>query len=163
MNNLEQIQVVLAQTGMEEELASMRDRCMKDSLMAVGRYDPVRVRQRLLSDYDAHETHLILNPDGLLLGFFCLRKTDEGWYLRHLYVDLPYQGKGLGALVLRWIGTNIRLTTLSLNTLKGSPAKDFYLKQGFHITSTDEWDHYLTKNYKDQERNWEVSNDKSRD
>lgn len=140
-----EIGIVNAWPGVENQLAEMRDRCMKQSLVAVGRYDSTRVRERLLADYDPNETYLLIASENSIVGFFCVRVKPDCHYLKHLYIDLPFQGAGLGSFVIAWIEETLKPTILRLNALRGSASNDFYLRNGFSITSSDEFDNYYEK------------------
>ena len=56
------------------------------------------------------------------------------YYIDQFYVKTDWQGKGTGSLFLKLIESEIRtekMNAIILNTEKGSPAENFYLKNGF--------------------------------
>ena len=122
-------------------LAELRVQAMRPSLEAVGRFDPDRARHRFLSTFRAGDTKTVL-LDGVVAGFFVVRRRADHLYLDHLYIAGAFQGRGLGrrcvddvkskALAL---GLPIRLTAL-----KGSPANQFYRACGFAPVSEDALD-----------------------
>lgn len=137
--------VVPAPPGVEDRLADLRSRAMRPSLEAVGRFDPVRVRQRLLADYDPAQTWVVQSAQGELLGFFCLVPLDDGLFLKHLYIDGPHQGRGLGAFVLGWIEATFDPARMVLNALKDSPSNRFYQNHGFQLVRVEEFDNVYEK------------------
>ena len=60
------VEVTTAKDG--GKLADLRVRAMKESLIAVGRFDPTRARARFLSDYCPEQTKIFYSSD-ILLGF----------------------------------------------------------------------------------------------
>lgn len=133
--------IALAEDG--TALAELRAQAMKASLMALGRYDEQRVRRRFLDTFVPQDTRLILREEALL-GFYVLRQRDDHYYLDHLYVQPQYQGEGIGGKVLTLIIQMAREHKLPvrLGALRGSPANDFYRKNGFRQTHEDEFDIY---------------------
>ena len=55
-----------------EDLASLRVEAMRESLERIGRFDPVRARQRFLSSFLAEHTRAIV-LEGQTVGFFVVR------------------------------------------------------------------------------------------
>ena len=56
------------------------------------------------------------------------------YYIDQFYVKTDWQGKGTGSLFLKLIESEIRtekMNAIILNTEKGFPAENFYLKNGF--------------------------------
>jgi hypothetical protein len=81
-------QVFLSQVSRSdgELLADLRVRAMKDSLEAVGRFDPIRAKNRFLDNFDPLFTHeILLNNERV--GFVVLKEMDDHFYLDHLYID----------------------------------------------------------------------------
>jgi|APHig6443717497_1056834.scaffolds.fasta_scaffold51278_3 N-acetylglutamate synthase-like GNAT family acetyltransferase len=125
--------------GQEFELAEVRARALKESLSAVGRYDETRVRRRLLDTYNNENTRAIY-LNGLLVGFYAIERQESAYYLRHLYLDCPYQNSGIGHTVIKEIINSCRDYPIKLNALKLSKANAFYLKHGFTKTGEEEFD-----------------------
>lgn len=128
-----------AQDSDKPQLADLRVQAMKPSLEILGRFDPIRVRDRLLTDFDAKNTQKIM-VDNQLAGFFTLIAKDGDLWLKHLYIST--QGQGLSKSVLDHVKTTARNQnkTLKLQALKLSPANQFYQKHGFVETHQEEWD-----------------------
>ncbi|WP_273689403.1 GNAT family N-acetyltransferase [Ketogulonicigenium vulgare] len=114
-------------------LADIRVAAMRDSLMAVGRFDETRARARLLDNFTPADTMLIYIGD--LMGFYVLRPRTDHLYLDHLYVKPEHQGQGVGRQViahLQGMGQVIRLIAL-----QDSAAAGFYAACGFRLLSSD--------------------------
>lgn len=128
--------------GQELELAELRARAMRDSLDTLGRYDEVRVRQRLLDSYQPRNTHVVYRQ-GKLIGFYVIEKCLDAYGLRHFYLDTPYQGQGFGEIILEHIQSFYTDLPIRLNALKGSRVNAFYQHHGFVKTGEEEYDfHY---------------------
>ena len=126
-------------------LADIRVAAMRPSLEAVGRFDPVRARERFLANYTADDTRLI-HAQGALAGFYVVRRRDDHLYLDHLYIHPDRQSGGLGRIVVEWVQENAREAQLPIKliALKNSKANDFYLSCGFAFVASDEFDnHYI--------------------
>lgn len=80
-----------------EELTSLRIAAMRESLERVGRFDPVRARERLLKSFYPEETDFI-RLDGENIGFYTFRRIEDGFSLDHLYVLPGYQSRGIGSV-----------------------------------------------------------------
>lgn len=127
-------------------LADLRVQAMKKSLLALGRFDPVRARERFLSGFDPQCTQRIFQDDRLV-GFWVLRTEEPTWLLDHLYVLPGYQSKGMGAQVLKHVFgmADDACRPLRLGALKGSRSNDFYLRHGFVKIEEGEWDIYYER------------------
>jgi ribosomal protein S18 acetylase RimI-like enzyme len=93
-------QVFLSQVNRSDGdlLADLRVRAMKESLEAVGRFDPIRAKNRFLDNFDPLFTQeILLNNERV--GFVVVKEMDDHFYLDHLYVDPQHQSKGVGAAV----------------------------------------------------------------
>ncbi|WP_236937806.1 GNAT family N-acetyltransferase [Frigidibacter mobilis] len=124
-----------------DRLATIRVEAMRPSLEAVGRFDPVRARDRFLDTYCHADTKIILTRDGVA-GFFVARKHAGHLYLDHLYVSIPFQGRGIGRRVINLLKTEARSCALPIRliALNGSPANEFYQSCGFASISRDALD-----------------------
>jgi ribosomal protein S18 acetylase RimI-like enzyme len=75
---------------------------MKESLEAVGRFDPIRAKNRFLENFDPLFTREILvNTERV--GFIVVKEVEDYLYLDHLYIDPQHQSKGIGAAVLKQV------------------------------------------------------------
>lgn len=132
---------VMAEDG--EALAALRVLAMRESLEAVGRFDPVRARSRFLSNFDPDITRKVVVA-GELAAFYMLRHEPAFLFIEHLYVHPDFQCGKIGSNLLCSI---IRLGVdsdkdIRLGALKGSRANKFYLSHGFVKTHAEEFDNY---------------------
>ncbi|MFL4474667.1 GNAT family N-acetyltransferase [Paeniglutamicibacter sp. MACA_103] len=124
-------------------IAELRADVLRDDLVRLGRYDPVRVRQRFLDGFEAGQTQVIL-VDGVEAGSLALRPTSDCQWIEHFYIDRCFQGRGLGGSVLAHVMTrHSDARAFRLNVLAGSPAQRLYLRHGFTIESEDPIDVYM--------------------
>lgn len=127
-------------------LAELRVVAMRDSLERIGRFDPVRARERFLSTFSAaHTRHIECN--GERVGFFVVRPHGQGLLLDHLYVHPLHQNKGIGSAVLAQIfgeadaeGMHVRV-----GVLRGSDSNRFYSQHGFVQVEQAEFDNYYVR------------------
>lgn len=129
-----------------QALADVRVAAMKESLQAVGRFDPVRARERFLSGFDPGCTQQIFQ-NGSRIGFWVLRQQEPTWLLDHLYVLPAYQSQGAGSQVLAHVSglADRAHRVLRLGALKGSRSNAFYLRHGFLKVDEGEWDIYYER------------------
>ena len=127
-------------------LADLRVLAMKDSLMALGRFDPIRARERLLSGFESGCTWQIFQ-NACLVGFWVLKPQEPVWLLDHFYVLPNHQDQGIGAQVLAHLFAQADLAgkALQLGAIKGSRSNDFYLRHGFVKVGEGEWDIYYER------------------
>lgn len=127
----------------KNELADIRIEAMRESLEAIGRFDPDRARRRFVDNFSALNTTKIIAGDRLL-GFYVL--VNHGHYLQldHLYIHPHSQGHGLGGQVLESIKREARQQSLPirLGALRESRSNEFYQQHGFLYTHEEEWDIY---------------------
>lgn len=130
-----------------EELLALRIAAMRESLEAVGRFNPDRARERLRKSFCPEQTAFIV-VDGQRIGFYTFRPADDGCFqLDHLYVHPDFQSRGIGSEVLRYLLAlaDASQTAVSLGALRDSPSNRFYQRHGFVQTAEDEWDIYYLR------------------
>src|SRR3954463_12767438 len=82
-----------------EALLALRIAAMRESLERIGRFDPVRARERFRSSFSAAFTrHVIV--DGARVGFVTVKPEAGGLLLDHLYISPSHQRRGIGSAVL---------------------------------------------------------------
>ena len=127
-------------------LVALRIAAMRPSLERIGRFDPVRARERFLAGFSpAHTRHIIVG--GERVGFVVVKPRDGGLLLDHLYLQPGHQGQGIGSAVLALIfaeadGLGRRLR---VGALRGSDANRFYARHGFVAVEEGEWDVYYER------------------
>ncbi|MET0258938.1 MAG: GNAT family N-acetyltransferase, partial [Methylobacterium sp.] len=119
---------------------------MQQSLERIGRFDEQRAFERFRSTFKPEHTRLILTA-GKLAG--CVAMTPEGGelLLEHFYLYPAFQGRGLGAAVLKHLMVEADEVSqpIRLSVLRESDAGRFYRRFGFVETSQDDFDIYLTR------------------
>lgn len=129
-----------------ESLVEIRIAAMRESLEALGRFDPVRARNRFLEGFSpAHTRHI--NFGNQRAGFVAIKPKDNALLLDHLYVLPAFRGKGIGAAVLKMIFAEADAQSLPLHVgaLRESASNRFYLRHGFAKTDEGEWDNYYVR------------------
>lgn len=124
-------------------IAELRAQVMRPDLERLGRWDPVRVRQRFLAGF--HPAHtFVIDVDASAAGSVAVRpESDEQW-IEHFYLAPEYQGQGLGGAVLRHVMMTQRdHRPFRLNVLQGSPARRLYERNGFVQEHEDPIDVFL--------------------
>ncbi len=129
-----------------ERLVELRLRVMREHLERVGRFDPVRARERFRSGFVPQEMRLI-EVDGAFAGCVTLKPDAQGLELMHFYVAPDIQNRGVGGSVLRLLCAEADALgqPIHLGVLKGSPAVRFYERHGFRPTHEDAWDFFLRR------------------
>lgn len=129
-----------------EALVDLRILAMRDSLERIGRFDPVRSRERFLSAFSSRHTRHIL-VDGERAGFVVVKPDGDGLLLDHLYIDPRFQNRGIGASVLATVfaEADALCAPLRVGALRGSDSNRFYLRHGFRLVKEDEWDNYYVR------------------
>ena len=129
-----------------EALADIRVAAMRESLEAVGHFDPLRARRRFLDSFEPACTWALL-WQGERVGFVVVREHPDHIHLNHLYLLPPAQGQGVGADVLRALfaladsaGLPVRVAALTQ-----SRSNAFYQRHGFRLVDTAEWDNYYVR------------------
>jgi GNAT superfamily N-acetyltransferase len=129
-----------------EELVALRIDAMRESLERIGRFDPIRARERFRSGFSAmHTRHVVV--DGRRLGFVVVKPADGQLLLDHLYIRPGNQGKGIGAAVLAQVFKEADGLSLPMRVgaLRGSDANRFYQRHGFEFLAEEEWDIYYLR------------------
>lgn len=128
-----------------DALVALRIDAMRESLERIGRFDPVRARERLRSGFSPEHTRHILSG-GERVGFVVVKPKDGELLLDHLYVQPGSQGRGIGAAVMALVFAEADATGLSVRVgaLRESASNRFYLRHGFQLVDRGEFDnHYV--------------------
>lgn len=124
-------------------IAELRAVVLKADLERLGRYHPVRVRQRFLDGFVAEHTQIVM-LDGETVGSIAVRPDLDSQWIEHFYLDPAHQGQGLGGAVLALVMRNAADSRpFRLNVLTGSPAQRLYLRHGFSVESQDAVDVFM--------------------
>lgn len=129
-----------------DAMVVLRIDALRPSLERLGRFDPSRARQRLAEGFaPAHMQHI--EVAGERIGFVTLQAHTPAvgkpaLRLNHLYIRPGSQGLGVGAWVLNWakgVATQ-QAQDITLSALKLSDANRFYLRHGFVLTGSGDFD-----------------------
>jgi len=129
-----------------EALVALRIEAMRESLARIGRFDPVRARERFLSGFSPrHTRHIELG--GERVGFFVVKPFEQGLLLDHVYVHPHHQGKGIGAAVLAQVfaEADAQGCCVRVGALRGSGSNRFYARHGFVQVEQSEFDNYYVR------------------
>lgn len=135
-----------ASPGDLDALVELRLEAMRESLERIGRFDPVRVRERFASSFDAAFTRHIL-VGGRRVGCVVVKPHPDGLLLDHLYLRVAEQGRGIGGHVLGDViaDAEARRLPLHVGALRESAANVFYARHGFRKVADAEWDVYYRR------------------
>jgi GNAT superfamily N-acetyltransferase len=126
-------------------IAELRAVALRSDLERLGRFDPVRVRQRLLSAFDPALTRVVL-VDGREAGCIAVRPDAGAQWIEHFYLAPDVQGRGVGSAVLRrQLADYGRQQTFRLNVLQGSRARALYERNGFIVERQDAVDVFMVR------------------
>jgi GNAT superfamily N-acetyltransferase len=126
-------------------IAELRALVLRPDLERLGRFDPVRVRQRFLSAFDPVVTQVVL-LSGQEAGSIAVRPDQGSLWIEHFYLRADCQGKGIGSLVLqRQLGVSQGDRPFRLNVLQGSRAQALYERHGFVVESQDAVDVFMVR------------------
>ncbi|MEO7269380.1 MAG: GNAT family N-acetyltransferase [Knoellia sp.] len=126
-------------------VAELRAEVMRPDLERLGRYDPIRVRQRFLNGFQPQVAHVIA-VTGAEVGLIAVRPEAEETWIEHFYLQPDYQGSGLGGQVLRWaLQRESDERPFRLNVLQGSPARRLYERHGFVFEREDPIDVWMVR------------------
>jgi GNAT superfamily N-acetyltransferase len=129
-----------------DELVALRIEAMRESLERVGRFDPVRARERFVLGFEPTATrHIVVASQRV--GFVVVKARPAGLLLDHLYLRPTTQGRGIGSAVLRDVlaDADRRRLPVDVGALKGSAANRFYVGHGFAPVGESEWDVYYRR------------------
>jgi GNAT superfamily N-acetyltransferase len=131
-------------------IAELRAHVMRPDLERLGRWDPVRVRQRFRDGFLPAHT-FVIEVECSPVGVIAVRpERDEQW-IEHFYLGSQYQGRGLGSEVLRHVMATLRdARPFRLNVLQGSSAQRLYERHGFVHEHEDRIDVFLIAKTNDE-------------
>lgn len=134
-----------------EALVAIRIAAMRESLARIGRFDPVRARERFLAGFAPEYTRHIV-AQGQRVGFVVTKPTADVLHLDHLYILPAWQGQGIGASVLQLIILEAEALGLPIRVgaLRESASNRFYVRHGFELVEQAEFDNYYILAAKNQ-------------
>ncbi|KWT11100.1 MULTISPECIES: GNAT family N-acetyltransferase [Pseudomonas syringae group] len=146
LKNASEVTLTTVQPEDFEALVALRIEAMRESLERVGRFDPVRARERFREGFSAPDTRYIEVADDRV-GFVVVKALADGLVLDHLYIKPDAQGQGTGSAVLRQVfaEADAAASTLRVGALKESDSNRFYLRHGFQLVENGEFDNYYVR------------------
>jgi ribosomal protein S18 acetylase RimI-like enzyme len=129
-----------------EALVALRIEVMRESLERIGRFDPVRARERFLHGFDPTCTRHIVHG-GERVGFVVLKPQGAELTLDHLYIRPAAQGRGLGSAVLSrlFAEADAHELPIRVGALRESASNRFYVRHGFRLVERAEFDNYYVR------------------
>jgi len=129
-----------------DELVAIRIEAMRESLEEIGRFDPVRARERFSSGFDPRYTQFVI-VGGLRAGFVVVKPQGRELLLDHLYVSTSFQRRGIGAAILTelFVQADALGVPIRVGALRQSASNRFYLRHGFIQVDESEWDVYYVR------------------
>jgi len=124
-------------------IVEVRAVVLREDLERLGRFDPIRVRQRMRDGFSPSNTRVIVS-DGTDVGSVSVRRETDARWLEHFYVIPAMQGKGIGSRVLELVLQECSEPPLRLNVLNGSGARRLYERHGFVVDTEDDIDVFMT-------------------
>lgn len=134
-----------AEANDAEALVQLRIEAMRDSLERIGRFNPLRARERFLSGFSPEHTRHI-EVEGRRAGFVVVKPQADCLLLDHLYIHPTSQGLGIGAAVLADVIEQATAKGLAIRVgaLRESDSNRFYARHGFRLVEQTEFDnHYV--------------------
>jgi GNAT superfamily N-acetyltransferase len=124
-------------------LVELRAVVLRSDLERLGRFDEVRVRDRMRAAFQPRWTRIIV-CDGEDAGSITVRPEGSVRWIEHFYLPPARQGSGAGSRVLRTVLAEPFEGRTRLNVLQGSPARRLYERNGFVVDSEDDVDVFMT-------------------
>ncbi len=126
-----------------EALLALRIEAMRESLERIGRFDPMRARERFTAGFSPiHTRHILLADERV--GFVVVKPQDDAVLLDHLYILPRAQARGIGAWVIGQVLADAAAVgrEVRVGALRGSRSNDFYQRAGFTLVEQAEFDNY---------------------
>lgn len=140
------VQLAVAESSDFESLVALRIEAMRESLERIGRFDPIRARERFRAGFSAEQTRHIIVA-GEHIGFVVLKPQGGELLLDHLYIKPGAQSQGIGAAVLAQVfaEADAQALPVRVGALRESASNRFYLRHGFQLIERGEFDNYYIR------------------
>lgn len=124
-------------------LVELRAVVLRPDLERLGRFDHVRVRERMRAGFAPEWTRVIVS-DGSEVGSITTRPDGDVRWIEHFYLSPTVQGQGIGSAVLQTVLNESPPGVIRLDVLRGSAARRLYERFGFVADEEDEIDVFMT-------------------
>ncbi len=124
-------------------LVELRAAVLRADLERLGRYDSVRVRERMRASFVPAWSRIVV-LDGVDVGSISTRLDGDVRWIEHFYLSPKVQGQGIGSTILRTVLDEPHHGDTRLNVLQGSAARRLYERFGFVIDTEDKIDVFMT-------------------
>ncbi|MFJ5958136.1 GNAT family N-acetyltransferase [Paenarthrobacter sp. NPDC092416] len=124
-------------------IAELRAVVMRPDLERLGRWDPLRVRERFLNAFRP-EHALVVEIADEDAGVIAVRPEPDAQWIEHFFIAPEHQGQGLGGAVLRQVmQESADERPFKLDVLQGSAARRLYERHGFIVETEDPIDVFM--------------------
>ncbi len=124
-------------------MAELRAVVMRPDLERLGRWDPVRVRQRFLDAFRPEQSYVI-QVEGEPVGLIAVRAEADDQWIEHFYIAPDHQGRGIGRAVLQHVmALHADARPFRIDVMQGSAARRLYERAEFVYESDDPLDVFL--------------------
>lgn len=124
-------------------MVELRAVALRADLERLGRYDAVRVRERMRTSFVPAWSRIVV-VDGIDVGSITARPDGAERWIEHFYLSPNVQGQGIGSRVLRKVLDESHDGDTRLNVLQGSAARRLYERFGFIVDDEDNVDVFMT-------------------
>lgn len=106
--------------------------------------DPAAQAANLLREWKSSQVRIIVR-DAVDVGWFQIIPHNDALFLAQIFVDGPFQGRGIGTEVMNsLIGESVSAgQAIALAVVKTNPALRLYQRLGFRITDEDNRKFYM--------------------
>jgi GNAT superfamily N-acetyltransferase len=129
-----------------EQLVALRIEAMRESLERIGRFDPVRARERFRARFSpAHTRYIVIDADRV--GLIVVKRAADHLLLDHLYIRPDFQRRGIGGAVLAKVFADADSLNLPVRVgaLRESDSNRFYVRHGFRKIAEEGRDIYYCR------------------
>ena len=129
-----------------DTLVAIRIEAMRESLERIGRFDPARARERFSSSFSPeHTQYIVVNNERV--GFLVMKPQADFLLLDHLYIKPANQDQGIGTAVMNHVFSEADKLKLPVRVgaLRDSDSNRFYLRHGFNLMESTEFDNYYIR------------------
>ncbi|WP_159613412.1 GNAT family N-acetyltransferase [Glutamicibacter sp. JC586] len=124
-------------------LVELRAVVLRADLERLGRYEAVRVRERMRASFVPAWSRIVVF-DGTDVGSITARPDGADRWIEHFYLSPDVQCQGIGSKVLRKVLDEPHDGDTRLNVLQGSAARRLYERFGFVVDNEDNIDVFMT-------------------